>query len=149
MRFIAFIKGNKDSEAGKLPSPELIEAMGKLNEEMVKAGVMVGGEGLHPSSKGAKLKFSAKGKVHVVDGPFTEAKELVAGFWILEVKSKQEAIDWLKRVALMPNDGNEEGEIELRQIFDPADFPSDVLPPEQKAKEEALRAEIEKRAAKK
>src|SRR2546429_2974579 len=112
MRFMVIVKATKDSEAGVMPSTELLTAMGKFNEELVKAGVMLAGEGLQPSSKGARVKFSGS-KRTVVDGPFTEAKELIAGFWILQVKSKEEAIEWVKRC---PNPMNGESEIEIRQV---------------------------------
>jgi hypothetical protein len=119
MRFMVLVKATKDSEAGKLPSAELLTAMGKFNEELVKAGVMLAGEGLHPSSKGARVRFSGS-KRTVVDGPFSETKELVAGFWILQVKSKEEAIEWIKRC---PNPhAEQDSEIEIRQIFEAEDF---------------------------
>jgi hypothetical protein len=118
MRFMAIVKANKDSEAGVMPSKELLAAMGKFNEEMVKAGVLLAAEGLKPSSKGARVKFSGN-KRTVVDGPFTESKELVAGFWLLQVKSKEEAIEWIKR-SPAPFEG--ESEIEIRQVFEASDF---------------------------
>src|SRR4051812_27356289 len=111
MRFMVMVKATKDSEAGVMPKQELLAAMGKYNEELVKAGVMLAGEGLHPTSKGARVKFSGD-KRTVVDGPFPESKDLVAGFWIFNVKSKQEAIDWVKRC---PNPTGDESEIEIRQ----------------------------------
>jgi hypothetical protein len=118
MRFMAIVKASKDSEAGKMPSEELLAAMAKFNEEMVKAGVMLEGNGLQPSSKGARVRFSGD-KRTVIDGPFAETKELIAGYWILQVKSKQEAIDWIKRC---PNPHEGESEIEIRQIFELEDF---------------------------
>ena len=118
MRVIVMIRANKDTEAGVMPSEELLSAMGKYNEDLVKAGVMLAGEGLHPSSKGARVKCS-KGKITVTDGPFTETKELICGFWIWQVKSMEEAIEWAKR---MPNPHNEDGEVELRQLFELEDF---------------------------
>lgn len=118
MRFMAIVKASKDSEAGKMPSEALLAAMAKFNEEMVKAGVMVGGDGLQPSSKGARVRFSGD-KRTVIDGPFAETKELIAGYWILQVKSKQEAIDWIRRC---PNPHEGESEIEIRQIFELEDF---------------------------
>lgn len=124
MRFMVMVKASKDSEAGVMPSAELLEAMGKYNEELVKAGVMLAGEGLKASSKGARVKFSGDTRT-VVDGPFAETKELVAGFWIWEVKSKAEAIEWAKRC---PNPTGEEGELELREVFELSDF--DSLPAE-------------------
>jgi len=118
MRFIVFVKATKDSEAGVMPSEELLGAMAKFNEEMVKAGVMLDGNGLQPSSKGARVRFEGD-KRSVIDGPFAETKELVAGYWILQVKSKAEAIEWIKRC---PNPHYEDGEIEIRQIFELEDF---------------------------
>ena len=118
MRFMLIVKANEDSEAGILPSAELLTEMGKFNEELVKAGVLLAGEGLHPSSKGARVKFSGD-KRTVIDGPFAETKELIAGFWLIDVKSKEEAIEWVKRV---PNPTGEESEIEIRQVFEEADF---------------------------
>lgn len=138
MRFMVMVKANADSEAGVMPSTELLTEMGKYNEELAKAGVLLAGEGLHPSSKGARMKFSGT-KRTVVDGPFTEAKELVAGFWLIQVKSKEEAIEWVKRC---PNPMDGESEIEIRQLFDAADF-GDALTPELRAQEEALRAATE------
>lgn len=120
MRFMAIVKATKDSEAGKMPSEELLGAMAKFNEEMVKAGVMLEGNGLQPSSKGARVRFSGGDKRTVIDGPFAETKELIAGYWILQVKSKQEAIDWIKRCP-HPHPGAD-AEIELRQIFELEDF---------------------------
>ena len=119
MRFMVIVKASKDSEAGKLPSQELLAEMGKFNEELVKAGVMLAGEGLQASSKGARVKFKGNQRI-VTDGPFAETKELVAGFWIWQCKSKEEAIEWVKRC---PNPmPGQEAEIEIRQIFEPADF---------------------------
>lgn len=136
MRFMILVKASDDSEAGVLPSPQLLAAMGKYNAELVKAGVMLAGEGLHPSSKGARVKFSG-GERTVTNGPFPNTNELVAGFWLWQVKSKDEALEWLKRA---PFDGG--AEIELRQVFDPADFaPSDPTG-ELRAAEEQLRAKI-------
>ena len=118
MRFMVMVKATKDSEAGKLPSEELLSAMAKFNEEMVKAGVMLDGNGLQPSSKGARVRFSGAERM-VIDGPFTETKELVAGYWILQLKSKAEAIEWIKRC---PNPHAEDSEIEIRQLFELEDF---------------------------
>jgi hypothetical protein len=118
MRFMVLVKANKDSEAGVLPDATLLSEMGKYNETLVQAGVMLAGEGLQASSKGARVKFSGS-KRTVVDGPFTEAKELIAGFWLIQVKSKEEAIEWVKRI---PNPHNEDFEIEVRQVFEPEDF---------------------------
>lgn len=136
MRFIVMVKATKDSEAGVMPSTELLAAMGKYNEELVKAGIMLAGEGLHPSSKGARVKFSGTNRT-VVDGPFAESKELVAGFWIWQVKSKEEAIEWVKRC---PNPMPEDSEIEIRQIFSPDDFGPE-LTPELREQEKRLRAQ--------
>lgn len=141
MRFMVLIKANKDTEAGVMPSEQLLTEMGQYNEELVKAGVMLAGEGLHPSSKGARIKFSGSKRV-VMDGPFAETKELVAGFWIWQVKSKEEAIAWAKRC---PNPTGEEGEIELRQIFEMEDFGPEFTP-ELREQEERLRAEAEQLA---
>lgn len=135
MKFMVLVKATQDTEAGVMPSTELLAAMGKYNEELVNAGIMLSGEGLHPSSKGARIQFSGD-KRTVIDGPFAETKELVAGFWIWQVKSKAEAIEWLKRC---PNPTGGEGVIELRQIFAPEDF-GPALTPELQAQEETLRA---------
>jgi hypothetical protein len=137
MRFMVIVKANKDSEAGVLPDEKLLADMGKFNEELVKAGIMLAGEGLHPSSKGARIKFSGA-KRTVVDGPFAETKELVAGFWLWKVKSKQEAIEWVKRC---PNPFPGESEIEIRQVYEAEDFGAEFTP-ELRAQEERLRAEI-------
>jgi hypothetical protein len=118
MRFMVIVKASKDSEAGVMPSEEGLGAMAKFNEEMVKAGIMLDGAGLHPSSKGARIKIDGN-KRTVVDGPFAETKELIAGYWIIQVKSKEEAIEWMKRV---PNPHKEGGEIEIRQMFELEDF---------------------------
>jgi hypothetical protein len=120
MRFMMIVKGNKDTEAGKMPSEELLSAMGKYNEELMKAGVLLDLSGLQPTSKGARIKFS-RGKRTVVDGPFTESKELIAGYWIIQVKSREEAIEWAKR-APAPHGEGQDGEIELRQFFELDDF---------------------------
>jgi hypothetical protein len=138
MRFMAMVKATPESEAGELPSQELLEAMGAYNEELVKAGVMLAGEGLHPSSKGARVRFEGDERT-VIDGPFAETKELVAGFWILQCKSREEAVEWIKRC---PNPMDGPSEIELRQIFEPEDF-GDALTPEQREAEERLRAQAE------
>ena len=136
MRFMILVKANKDSEAGVLPDGKILTEMGKFNEELVKAGVMLVGEGLQPSSKGARVKF-AKGKRTVIDGPFTETKELVAGFWLWQVGSKEEAIEWLKRAPF------EDTEVEIRQVFETQDFaPSDPTG-EIRKQEEELRKKIE------
>ena len=141
MRFMVMVKATKNSEAGMMPSEKLLADMGRFNEELVKAGVMLAGEGLHPSSKGARVRFSG-GKRTVIDGPFAETKELVAGFWLWQVKSKQEAIEWVKRCPdPMPG---EDSEIEIRQIFEAEDFGAEFTP-ELREQEERLRAEIAKR----
>src|SRR3954447_5799963 len=133
MRFMVMVKATKDSEAGKMPKREELEAMGKFNEELAKAGVLLAGEGLHPSSKGARVRFSGT-KRTVVDGPFTETKELVAGYWLWQVKSKEEAIEWVKRC---PNPMPTDSEIEIRQVFEAEDF-GEALTPELRAQEERL-----------
>ncbi len=137
MRFMVMVKATKDSEEGVMPSPELMTAMGNFNEELVKAGVMLAGEGLQPSSKGVRVKFSGD-KRTVVDGPFAETKELVAGFWIFQVKSLEEAIEWVKRC---PNPMPGDSEIEIRQVFEAEDF-GDSLPAEVREQEERLRAQV-------
>jgi hypothetical protein len=137
MKFMVMVKASKSSEAGVMPSEKLLAEMGKFNEELVKAGVMLAGEGLHPSSKGARVRFSGKSRT-VIDGPFAETKELVAGFWIWQVKSRAEAIEWVKRC---PNPMPEDCEIEIRQIFAPEDFGAE-LTPELREKEERLRKQI-------
>jgi hypothetical protein len=138
MRFMVMVKANSDSEAGVLPSEELLTEMGRYNEELVKAGVMLAGEGLHPSSKGARVKFSGAQRT-VVDGPFTETKELVAGFWLIQVRSMDEAIEWVKRC---PNPMGGESEIEIRQVFEADDF-GDAFTPELREHEDRLRAQVE------
>ncbi len=138
MRFMVMVKATKDSEAGVLPDQKLLEEMGKYNEELVKAGVMLAGEGLQPSSKGARVRFSGS-KRTVIDGPFTETKELVAGFWLWQVKSKEEAIEWVKRC---PNPMPGDSEIEVRQVFEADDF-GQALTPELREQEERLRSTLE------
>ena len=134
MRFMIIVKASKDSEAGVMPDEKLLAAMGKFNEELVKAGVMLAGEGLHPSSKGARVRFSGA-KRTVIDGPFAETKELVAGYWIWQVKSKDEAIEWLKRAPF------KDEEVEVRQIFEAEDFGA-AFTPELREQEERLRAQV-------
>src|SRR4051812_18599085 len=136
MRFMVIVKASKDSEAGKMPSQELLAAMGKYNEELVKAGIMLSGEGLQPSSKGARVRFSGS-KRTVTDGPFAETKELIAGFWLWQVKSKDEAIEWVKRIP-NPMPGTET-EVEIRQVFEADDF-GEAFTPELRAQEEDHRA---------
>ena len=138
MRFVVMVKATKDSEAGKMPSTKLLAEMGKFNEELVKAGIMLAGEGLHPSSKGVRVRFNGDSRT-VIDGPFAETKELVAGFWIWQVKSREEAIEWVKRC---PNPHESEGEIEIRQVFEADDF-GPALTPELREAEERLRAKID------
>jgi hypothetical protein len=141
MRFMIMVKATKNSEAGVLPDGKLLAAMMKYNEELIKAGVMLAGEGLQPSSKGARVRFSGD-KRTVVDGPFTETKELVAGFWLWQVKSKEEAIEWVKRC---PNPmPGEESEIEIRQVFEAEDFGAEFMP-ELREQEERLRAQAAKK----
>ena len=135
-RFIVMVKATAESEAGRLPTEQELAEMGAYNEELVRSGIMLAGEGLQPSSKGARLRYD-KGTTTVVDGPFTEAKELVAGFWILQTRSLEETIEWLKRAPF------QEGEVEIRQIFEADDF-GDAFTPELRAQEERLRAEAEK-----
>jgi hypothetical protein len=139
MRFMVIVKADSNSEAGVMPSTELLTAMGKFNEEMVKAGVMLAGEGLHPSSKGARIRYSGKERT-VTQGPFGGARDLVAGFWLIQVKSRDEAIEWMKRA---PFDGG--SEIEIRQIFDAEDF-GEALTPELREQETRLRAQAGKRS---
>jgi len=143
MRVMVIVKANKDTEAGMLPSKELLEKMGKFNEELVKAGVMLAGEGLQPTSKGKRVRFE-RTKRTVIDGPFTESKELIAGFWLWQVRSMEEAVEWLKRA---PFDGTTEGDtVEIRQVFEAEDF-GENFTPELREQEERLRAEIEKKKA--
>jgi hypothetical protein len=139
MRFMIIVKATKDSEAGVMPREKLLTEMGKFNEELANAGVLLAGEGLHPSSKGARVRFSGK-KRTVVDGPFTETKELIAGFWLWKVKSKEEAIEWVKRC---PNPHNEDSEIEIRQVFEAEDFGAEFTP-ELREQEERVRAKAAK-----
>ncbi|HEX8157048.1 MAG TPA: YciI family protein [Solirubrobacteraceae bacterium] len=138
MRFMVIVKATPESEAGQLPSTELLEAMGKYNEELAKADIMLAGEGLQPSSKGARVRFKGSER-SVVDGPFAETKELIAGFWLWEVRSIDEAIEWVKRC---PNPMESESEIEIRQVFEVDDF-GDNLTPELREAEERLRAQVE------
>ena len=143
MRVMVIVKADKDSEAGVLPTKktkETFAAMGKFNEELVKAGVMLAMDGLQPSSKGKRVRFSGKQRT-VIDGPFTETKELIGGFWLWQVKSMEEAVEWLKRA---PFDGG--AEVEIRQVYEVSDFPAEVLPPEDAAREQALRDELQKKS---
>lgn len=138
MRVMVMVKATSDSEAGKMPDTELLAAMGRFNEELVKAGVMLAGEGLHPSARGKRVRFSGSQRT-VIDGPFTETKELVAGFWLWQVKSMEEAVEWVRRC---PNPMEGDSEIEIRQVFEAEDFGAEFTP-ELRAQEERLRAEIE------
>lgn len=141
MKVMVMVKASQSSEKGEMPSEELLTAMGKFNEDLLKAGIVLAGEGLKPSSHGARVRFSGKNRT-VVDGPFAETKELVAGFWLWKVSSMQEAIDWVKRC---PNPMPEESEIEIRPLFEMDDF-GEAFTPELREQEERTRAEIEKRA---
>jgi hypothetical protein len=140
MRFMIIVKATKDSEAGVMPSEQLLTEMGKFNEELMKAGIMLAGDGLHPSSKGARVRFSGKQRT-VVDGPFAETKELIAGFWLWKVNSKEEAIEWVKRC---PNPHAGESEIEIRQVFEAEDFGTEFTP-ELREQEERLRKNLSSR----
>ena len=140
MRFMIIVKATKDSEAGVMPSEQLLTEMGKFNEELMKAGIMLAGDGLHPSSKGARVRFSGKQRT-VVDGPFAETKELIAGFWLWKVNSKEEAIEWVKRC---PNPHAGESEIEIRQVFEAEDFGAEFTP-ELREQEERLRKNLSSR----
>ena len=138
MRFMVMVKATEDTEAGVMPTEQQLAEMGQFNEELVKAGVMLAGEGLHPSSKGARVQFSGDER-KVVDGPFTETKELIAGFWLIQVKSREEAIEWMKRC---PNPGPGESELEIRQVFEEDDF-GEEFTPELREQERRLRAQTE------
>ena len=139
MRFMVIVKATKDSEAGVMPSQQLLADMGKFNEDLVNAGIMLAGEGLHPSAKGARVKFSGSNRT-VADGPFSGAKDLVAGYWVIQARSRNEAIEWAKRVPFR------EGEIEIRQVFETEDF-GDAISPELRAQEERLRAQAQRQAS--
>ncbi|MGI8564500.1 MAG: YciI family protein [Candidatus Dormibacter sp.] len=141
MRFMLLLKANQDTEAGVVPGPEVFAAMARFNEEVAEAGVLLAAEGLQPSSKGARIKFSGENRT-VTDGPFTETKELIAGYWLLQVRSKEEAIEWAKRSPL------QEGEVEVRQVFEASDFPPEVFPAEEAEREQALREELQRKASK-
>ena len=140
MRVMVFVPGDKSSEAGVMPSEEMLAAMGEFNEEMVKAGVMLAGEGLHPTSKGARVTFGSEGERTVIDGPFTETKELIAGYWLMQVRSFDEAVEWIKRC---PNPHDEPGAIELRQVFETEDF-GEEFTPELREQEDRIRAQAER-----
>jgi hypothetical protein len=141
MRFMMLVKASKDSEAGVLPTKEMIDKMGTYNDQLIKAGVMISGDGLHATAKGFKVRFGDGGKITVLDGPFTETKELLAGYWIIQVKSREEAIEWAKRVPFEPGE-----ELEVRQIFELEDFAEGTISPEIAAQENSWR-EREKAAA--
>jgi len=138
VRFMVMVKATKDSEAGVMPTEQQLAEMGRYNEELVKAGVLLAGEGLHPSAKGVRVRFSGT-KRTVIDGPFAETKELVAGFWLIQVRSRDEAVEWVRRC---PNPHAEECDIEIRQVFEAEDF-GDALTPELRAQEERLRTETQ------
>jgi hypothetical protein len=137
MRFMVMVRANKDTEAGVMPEERLLAAMGRYNEELAKAGVLLAGEGLHPSSKGARVRFKGPERT-VIDGPFAETKELIAGFWLLQVTSLEEAVEWVKRC---PNPLEGESEIEIRQVFEAEDF-GEAFTPELRQQEDRLRAQI-------
>jgi hypothetical protein len=139
MRVMAIVKATEDSEAGKMPSEEMLAAMGEFNEEMVKAGVLLAGEGLQPTSRGARVTFGGDGERTVIDGPFAETKELIAGYWLMQVDSLQEAVEWIKRC---PNPHDEPGAIEIRQVFEADDF-GEEFTPELREQEERTRAQAE------
>jgi hypothetical protein len=139
MRFMVIVKASNDSEAGVMPTERLLAEMGKYNEELVKAGVMLAGEGLHPSSKGARIRFEGKNRT-VIDGPFAETKELIAGYWLFQCRSMDECIEWVKRA---PNPMNEDSEIEIRQVFEAEDFGAEFTP-ELREQEERIREQAEK-----
>jgi hypothetical protein len=143
MKVMVIVKANKDSENGVMPSEDLLRDMGNFNEQLVKAGVMLAGEGLHPSSKGKRIRFNGTQKT-LIDGPFSETKELVAGFWLWQVKSIDEAVEWVRR---MPCDASSDGDVEIRPVFEAEDF-GDALSPELRAQEDRLRAEVEKQQKK-
>ena len=140
MRFMVIVKADKDSEAGVMPSEKMLTDMGNFNQQLVDAGVMLAGEGLQPSSKGARVKFASNGNSSVIDGPFAETKELVAGFWVWKCNSKQEAVEWLKKAPF------ENTEVEIRQVFEAEDF-GDEFTPEARAQEERIREQLEAQQA--
>ena len=142
MRVMVIIKANKDSEAGVMPSEKLLTDMGNFNEELVKAGVMLAGEGLHPSAKGRRVRCFRDGRRIVTDGPFAETRELIAGFWLWKVNSLDEAVEWVKRIPFDPETSPDDSEIEIRQVFEMEDFGAE-LTPEARAQEDRLRAEME------
>jgi hypothetical protein len=139
MRFMMIVKASPESEAGQLPSREVVARMSVYNEELIKAGVLLAADGLQASSKGARVRFGGGKAPTVIDGPFTETKELIAGFWLIEARSKEEALEWAKRVPF------EDGELEVRQVFEPTDFPPEILPPDEAAREHEIREELQKK----
>ena len=143
MKVMVIIKANKDSEAGVMPSEKLMTDMGNYNEQLVKAGIMLAGEGLHPSTKAKRVRFSGPQRT-VIDGPFSETKELIAGFWLWQVKSIDEAVEWVRR---MPSEPDEQSEVEIRPVFEAEDF-GDAMTPELRAQEDRLRAEVERQQKK-
>ena len=147
MRFMVLVKANADSETGRFTSEdkEMFAAMGRFNEELAKAGILLAAEGLHPSSKGVRLRFEPGKKPVVIDGPFAETKELVAGYWLIQAKSRAEAVEWMKRCPALVRPG-QTGVLEIRQVYETSDFPADVFPPEEAAREDAIRAELERNA---
>jgi hypothetical protein len=147
MRVMIVIKASKDSEAGKMPSEKLLADMGKFNEELVKSGIMLAGDGLHPSSRGKRVRFAPDGKKTVIDGPFSETKELIAGFWIWQVRSMDEAVEWVKRVPATGVDPSETVEIEIRPVFESTDF-GEVMTPELHAQEDRIRDELARQQGK-
>ncbi|MBT2384561.1 YciI family protein [Streptomyces sp. ISL-11] len=138
-RFMMIVKATEESEAGALPTKEMIADMSEYNDQLVKAGALLAADGLQTSAKGARVTFSA-GRPVVTDGPFAETKELIAGYWVIQVKDRDEALEWARRIPF------QDGEVEIRQVFEPSDFPADILPPEDAAREEALREELRKKA---
>jgi len=145
MRFMLLLKATADSEPGVMPSPELVAAMGRYNNELLQAGVLLAADGLQSSSRGARVRFSGERRT-VIDGPFTETKELIAGFWMIQAKSLEEAVEWARRCPAPMGEGVD-AEIEVRQVFESADFPPDVLPPEEAAREDAVREELRRRSS--
>ena len=142
MRFMVIVKANAETEAGQMPTAEEMAAMGRYNEAMVRAGVTLAGEGLLPSSKGVRARFGARGECTIAAGPFAQPEQLIAGFWLIETRSRAEAIEWVKRCPMRAG-----AELELRQVAEAADFPSEVFTPEEAAREERLREKLQRRAA--
>jgi hypothetical protein len=138
MRFLMLVKATEESEAGALPTREVVEEMSRYNEELLRAGVLLVAEGLHPSSRGKRISFSA-GRRTVIDGPFAETKELIAGFWMIQVKSREEAMEWASRIPFT------EGVVEVREVFEATDFPPEIVPPEAAEREQAMRDQLQRR----